>query len=108
MLMDENIPPSSSRQCSQSKCKATLPNDYKWKSCERCRERDRVAKKKKRQHENDDNIPRKRLTPSTLSALGRPAEKAEHNADSGDNSENGSNDGDTVSINNHLHDDTDL
>ncbi|KAJ7796482.1 hypothetical protein B0H14DRAFT_2619910 [Mycena olivaceomarginata] len=34
--------------CSQSKCKTVLPPNYKWGSCESCRERDKLAKHEKR------------------------------------------------------------
>lgn len=64
--MDENSQ-SSTRQCSQSKCKKNLDTGYQFKSCEQCRERDKHAKQKKRQRdkENKESLKRPRLTAST-------------------------------------------
>ena len=103
MPTDENIPPSSSRQCSQSKCKITLPDGYKWKSCQGCREKDKLAKRQKRRHEDEDNIPRKRLTPTITkpAALGSSAERGGPQFDVTDKSDCGSDNSNTVRINNH-------
>ena len=61
--MDENSAPQPIRQCSQSKCKNILDAGYQFKSCDQCRERDKLAKQKKRQRdkENKESLKRPRL-----------------------------------------------
>ena len=68
--MDENSPPQPTRQCSQSKCKKVLDTGYQFKSCERCRDRDKLAKQKKRQRdkENKESFKRPRLEANYNSA----------------------------------------
>jgi hypothetical protein len=56
---DENSPPLPARQCSQSKCKKTLHTEYQFKSCEQCRERDKLAKQKKWQCDKENKEARK-------------------------------------------------
>jgi hypothetical protein len=58
--MDENFPPQPTRQCSQSKCKHILDAGYQFKSCEQCREHDKLAKQKKRQRDKENKESLKR------------------------------------------------
>lgn len=65
--MPEPTPdPALARICSAKKCPRKLPpiNQYKWNSCDKCRERDRELKRvqraaKKREREEEQELPRR-------------------------------------------------
>ncbi|KAF8257921.1 hypothetical protein EI94DRAFT_1816526 [Lactarius quietus] len=46
--------PPSMNQCTQSKCKAALPDDYQYKTCEKCRNISRLSMQKKRKWDKAD------------------------------------------------------
>ena len=63
MDLDQNSPPLLfDRQCSQKKCKAILPpeSEYKWMTCQQCRDWGRLHKQVKRKNDGDDG-PKRRV-----------------------------------------------
>ena len=48
------IPPHVERRCSQSKCTVVLPDGYKYKTCQKCRDISKhSAQRKQKRHTND-------------------------------------------------------
>jgi hypothetical protein len=94
---DENSTPQPRRLCSQSKCKKTLDAGYQFRSCEQCRERDKVAKQRKRQREKEEKEARKRPR-TTLAANGNCPEVVVIDSDT-ERSDNESETGREVIIN---------
>ena len=47
----------SVNQCTQSKCKAALPDGYQYKTCEKCRNISKLCMQKKRKRDKADEGP---------------------------------------------------
>ena len=58
---DENSPPPSERQCSQSKCTRIIPINDTHKTCKKCREANARTKAKKRKRDLEDNGQQRRI-----------------------------------------------
>src|ERR1700744_2388760 len=71
----------SEKLCTQSKCKAVLPNDYQYKTCDRCRNISKLSMQKKRKREKADEGPH--CSPATAPG----ASKEEGPVDSGSETE---------------------
>jgi hypothetical protein len=64
---NQNSPPEARRECSQKKCRAILPpeSEYKWKTCQRCRDWGKLHKQAKRKNDSNDDGPRRRVVLQT-------------------------------------------
>ena len=97
--LDENSTPQLPRICSQSKCKKTLDAGYQFRSCQQCRERDKVAKQRKRQREKEEKEVRKRPRMTSTTADGNCPDVIVIDSD-GERSNNESDTSREVTINN--------
>jgi hypothetical protein len=77
MDLDENAPPLFDKQCSQKKCKATLPPEYKWKTCQQCHDWGRLHKQVKRKNNDAEDGPRRRVV-LQVSTAGNQSEERQY------------------------------
>ena len=57
-LTKDDFAPPSVNHCTQSKCKATLPDGYKYKTCEKCRNMCKLSMQRKRKRDRaDEGLP---------------------------------------------------